>query len=129
MTIIMKIINERYEIVPIVGKTNKNDNTNLATHINEYNEVLEEKFLIEKTENASKLLQIIDEIDESKGNDFQLMKKAFEPLQNEKFVYGLAKNAYQIRKKDLVEITLSPEPVDVFLKWQKQGIFIPRFEN
>ncbi len=105
--------NERYEILPIVGKTNKNDNTKLATHIGEYNEVLEEKFLIEKTENASRLLRIIHEIDESKGNDFQLMKTAFNLLLNEQFVYGLAKNAFKIRKKDLVEITLSPEPVDV----------------
>ena len=104
--------NERYEIVPIIGKSNKNNSSDLTTHIKEYDEGMDDKFLIDKSENTKKLLRLIEEMDETKGDDFQLMKKAFELLQNEKFVYGLERGAYQIRKKDLVEIVLSPEPVD-----------------
>ncbi len=54
-----------------------------------------------------------NEIDENKGSDFQMMKKAFAYLLKEKFVYGLKEGTYRIRKKDLLEITLSPEPFDV----------------
>ena len=115
---------DRYAIVPIVGKTRKNNPLALATHIKEYGEGMDEQFLIGKSENAKKLLHVIDEIDETKGNNFQLMKKAFDYLLNEKFVYGLAEGAYQIRKKDLVEITLSPEPVDAIFEVSKKKGFM-----
>jgi SNF2 family DNA or RNA helicase len=105
--------NEKYEIWPIVGKTSKNNPTLLTTHIKEYNEEMDNKFLIDKSENAKKLLRTIDEIHKNNGNDFRLMKKAFDLLLNEKFVYGLATGEFQIRKKDLLEIVLSPVPVDV----------------
>jgi len=116
--------NERYEIVAIVGKTRKNNPNVLATHFKKYDEGMDEKFLIDKSENAKKLLRIIDELDEDKGSNFQLMKNAFTYLQNENFVYALAENAYQIRKKDLVEITLSPEPVDVVFEVARSKEFL-----
>jgi SNF2 family DNA or RNA helicase len=117
-------LNERYEIVPIVGKTRKNNPSALATHIKEYDEEMDERFIISKSENAEKLLRLIDEIDNSEGNDFQLMKKAFEYLRTEKFVYGLADNAYKIRKKDLIEITLSPEQADAVFEVSQKKEFL-----
>lgn len=104
---------EQYEIVPVTGKAGKNNPSELVTHIKEYDEDMDDVFLIDKSENARKLLRIIDKMEETDGSDFQAMRKAFDLLQNEKFVYGLADDATQIRKKDLVGITLSPEPVDV----------------
>ena len=116
--------NEQYEIVPIVGKPSKSNSAELATNIKEYDDEMDDKFIINKSENAKRLLRIIDEMDETKGNDFQLMKKAFGLLQNEKFVYGLARGAYQIRKKDLVEVTLSPELVDVVFEVSQNKEFL-----
>lgn len=115
---------ERYEIVAIVGKTNKYNPSELSTHFKEYDEGMDDKFLIDKSENAKKLLRIIHELDESKGNDFRLMRKAFDLLLKEKFVFGMAKGAYQIRKKDLVEITLSPQPVDVVFEVSNNKEFL-----
>ena len=116
--------NELYEILPIVGKTRKKDPSTLATHIKEYSEEMDNHFLIDKSENTKKLLHVINEIDNNNSGDFQLMKKAFHYLQNEKFVYGLAEDAYKIRKKDLVEITLSSEPVDVVFEVAKNKEFL-----
>ncbi len=115
---------EQYQIVPIVGKTPKNDPTRMATYIKEYDEEMDERFIIDKSENAVKLLYLIDELDKSLGSNFQLMKKAFHYLRNEKFVYGLATEAYKIRKKDLIDITLSPEPADVVFEVSKQKEFL-----
>ncbi len=115
---------EYYEIIPIVGKTRKNDPSGLATYIKEYDEAMEDQFIINKSENASKLLQLIDEMNEDDDFDFNRMKKAFEYLRKEKYVYGLARNAGQIRKKDLVDITLSPEPFDVVFEVSKNKEFL-----
>jgi SNF2 family DNA or RNA helicase len=116
--------NEQYQIIPIVGKTRKNDPTRLATHLKEYDEEMDDRFIIEKSENAEKLLRLIDEIEDSLGTGFQLMKKAFGYLQNEKFVYGLDDDADKIRKKDLLDITLSPEPADVVFEVSKKKEFL-----
>ncbi|HDR51510.1 MAG TPA: hypothetical protein ENN90_07810, partial [Mariniphaga anaerophila] len=116
--------NERYEIVAIVGKTRKNDPLQLSTHIKEYDEGMDDRFIIDKTDNSKKLLRLIDEIDDNFGSDFQLMKKAFGYLQNEKFVYGLAAGADKIRKKDLMDITLSPEPADIVFEVSKKKEFL-----
>lgn len=116
--------NEQYEIVPIVGKTRKNNSSELATYIKNYEEEMDDQFIIDKSENAKKLLQLIDEINDKAGTDFQLMKKAFSYLQNEKFVYGLAVDARHIRKKDLIEIKLSPNPYDVVFEVSKSGEFL-----
>ena len=40
--------NEQYQIVPIVGKTRKNDPTRLATHIKEYDEEMDDRLLSTK---------------------------------------------------------------------------------
>ncbi len=115
--------NEHYEIVAIVGKTRKNDTSALATHIKEYEDGMDDKFVIQKSENAEKLLKLIDKLDDDRDN-FQLLKNAFELLQNEKFVYGLAKGADKVRKKDLLDITLSPEPVDIVFEVAKTKDFL-----
>ncbi len=52
------------------------------------------------------------------------MKRAFNHLLNEKIVYGMADGAYQIRKKDLLPITLSPEPVDAVFEVSKKSEFL-----
>lgn len=116
--------NERYAIVPIVGKVRKTDSSVLATHIKEYDGVMDHEFIINKSENTSRLLQLIDEMDDHDEYDFNRMKKAFELLRNEKFVYGLAENAHQIRKKDLVDITLSHESFDVVFEVSKNREFL-----
>ncbi len=116
--------NERYEIVPITGKTRKNDSSSLGTHIREYDENLNDTYYIEKSENAKELLRLIKELNKSGNSGFQLMKRAFNHLHNEKIVYGLADGAYQIRKKDLLPITLSPEPVDAVFEVSKKSEFL-----
>jgi hypothetical protein len=116
--------NEQYQIVPIVGKTSKNDPTRLTSHFKEYDEDMDDRFIIDKTDNSKKLLRLIDEIEESFGTDFLLMKKAFGYLQNEKYVYGLDDNADKVRKKDLLDITLSPEPADVVFEVSKKKEFL-----
>ncbi|MDD4109011.1 MAG: SWIM zinc finger domain-containing protein, partial [Prolixibacteraceae bacterium] len=116
--------NERYEIIPIVGKTKKNDLSLLTTHIQEYDDDMDARFFISKSENAKNILQLIEKINDSNGSNFHLMKKAFNYLRNEKFVYGLADNDGQIRKKNIVEITLSPEPVDVLFIVTKNNEFL-----
>jgi hypothetical protein len=116
--------NTLYQIIPIVGKTRKNDPTRLATHIKAYDEEMNDEFIINKSENATKLLRLIDKIEDSFGADFQLMQKAFYSLRNEKFVYGLADNADKIRKKDLQDITLSPEPADAVFEVSKKKEFL-----
>ena len=69
-------------------------------------------------------MRLIDEIENSLGTDFQLMQKAFGYLQNEKFVYGLADSGFKIRKKDLLDITLSPEPADAIFEVSKKKGFL-----
>lgn len=101
-----------YYIIPIVGKTQQKSPTRLATAIKEYQKEMEGKFSIKKSENAAKLLHLIEEIDENNKN-FNLNKQAFDCLLHEKFVYGQRSNAYRIRKTDLNDIILSPDPVDV----------------
>ncbi|MGC9353792.1 MAG: hypothetical protein ACP5D9_08130, partial [Mariniphaga sp.] len=116
--------NERYEIIPITGKTRKNDTSRLATHIKEYDEEMDTRYIIDKSENTKKLLRLIDEMEHSKGGDFHLMKKAFGYLRNEKFVYGLTNDTGKIRKKDLEEIALSPDPADVVFEVSKRKEFL-----
>jgi hypothetical protein len=116
--------NDRYEIIPITGKTAKNNSSVFASHINEYDEETEQQFIVSKSENAVTLLQVLKDINNNKDNNFQLMRKAIDCLLKEKFVFGLASNAYQIRKKDLVEITLSPEPLDVIFEVSKSQEFL-----
>ena len=116
--------NERYAIVPIVGKVRKTNPSVLATHIREYDVAMDHELIINKSKNASRLLQLIDELEEHDDHDFNRMKKAFELLRKEKFVYGLTINARQIRKKDLVEINLSPEPFDVVFEVSKNKEFL-----
>ena len=115
---------DRYEIIPIAGKTAKNNPSAFASHINEYDEETDQQFIISKSENAVTLLQVIKEINNNKDNDFHLMRKAYDCLLKEKFVFGLANNAYQIRKKDLIEITLSPELLDVVFEVSKSEGFL-----
>jgi len=57
--------NTLYQIIPIVGKTRKNDPTRLATHIKAYDEEMNDEFIINKSENATKLLRLIDKIEAS----------------------------------------------------------------
>lgn len=120
----MSYDNEQYEIIPIVGKTNKNDLSLLTTHIQEYDDDMDAGFVINKSENAKSILRLIDKINDTKGSDFHLMKKAFHYLQNEKIVYGLADNDGKIRKKNLVEITIPPEPFDVIFFVTKNKEFL-----
>jgi SNF2 family DNA or RNA helicase len=116
--------NEQYRIIPIVGKPPKNNPSTFASHISEYESGMDDRFIISKSENTEKLLRLIDTINERKGAGFHLMREAFECLLQEKFVFGLKKKAKKIRKKDLVEITLAPEPYDVVFEVSKMEEFL-----
>jgi SNF2 family DNA or RNA helicase len=115
---------EQYRIVPVVGKPPKNNPSVFATHISEYDKGMDAHFMISKSENTEKLLGIIDAINERKDTGFQLFREAFDCLLQEKFVFGLKKNAKKIRKKDLLEITLAPEPYDVVFEVSKIDEFL-----
>ncbi len=114
----------QYNIIPIVGKTGKNNPTVFVSQIERYNIKLDDELIIGKSENAIALLKLIDEIDNSRSANFAKLRKAFDCLLQEKFVFGLAKNAYQIRKKDLIEINLSPDSLDVAFEVSKSEEFL-----
>lgn len=116
--------NQRFDIVPIVGKTAKNNSSVFASHIEKYSKELDNKFIIGKSENAKNLLQLIEASGNRKGKDFHILRMAFDCLLREKLVFGLAKTANQIRKKDLVDIKLSPEPIDVIFEVSKSEGFL-----
>jgi len=115
--------NDHYEIVPIVGKTAKNNPSVFASHIDEYDVETDQQFIVSKCENTVTLLTVIKEMDNNNDNYFHLMKKASDCLLHEKLVFGLAKNASKIRKKNLIEITLSPEQLDVVFELSKNQEF------
>ena len=117
-------VNNQYHIIPVVGKPAKNNASLFASHIEEYEMGTDTQFIVSKSENAEKLLKLVDAIDENRGANFHLLKNAFGYLQNEKYVFGLAKNADRIRKKDIIEITLSPEPFDVIFEVSNNNEFL-----
>lgn len=112
-----------FRIVPICGKTSKKDKTQLRSYIHEWDFRLEKQYLVQKSENAEKLLSLIRQIDEQ-GGDFQLMKQAFAYLLKEKYVYKLAEGAGKIRKTDLQPIELSPRPYDMVYEVRNDGEFL-----
>ena len=117
-------VNNQYHIIPVVGKPAKNNASLFASHIEEYEMGTDTQFIVSKSENAEKLLKLVDAVDENRGANFHLLKNAFGYLQNEKYVFGLAKNADRIRKKDIIEITLSPEPFDVIFEVSNNNEFL-----
>ncbi len=114
----------RFEIIPIVGKPLKNNPSRLATKIKEYEDVIDPGVTINKSENATRILQIIHELDGSNDSRFHMMKSAFNYLQDEKFVYGLAPDADKIGKRYLVDIKLSPEPYDLVFEVSEKETFL-----
>ncbi len=113
-----------FTIVPIIGKSAKNNLSILTSHIKEYIEEMDNQFIINKSENAMKLLRLVKEMNNYGDNDFEKWERAFEYLQKEKFVFGLAKGANKIRKKDLVKITLSSEPADTIFEVSESWEFL-----
>ncbi|MDA3891098.1 MAG: SNF2-related protein [Salinivirgaceae bacterium] len=107
-----------YRIVPIIGKVNK-ANTMFSTHIEEYNSYSDKRFIIVKEKKALKTLDLIRELkkEEDKLKRFQLKQQVFTLLKNEKFIYLL--NSYQLKKKNLQEITISPDFIEVFFEINK----------
>ncbi|MDA3893741.1 MAG: DEAD/DEAH box helicase [Salinivirgaceae bacterium] len=102
-----------YEIIPIVGKTNKAGNI-LNTYINEYSDFL--NLRIQKSEITRNLLDIVAELKEIKENsllDFQINKRAFKLLAKEKYVFGLKENTYSDKKTNIQEIELSALEIDL----------------
>lgn len=101
-----------YKIIPVLGKTNKTG-TLLNSNIEEYEGSAE--FQIHKGDETKKLLDTVNEIDglDSGPIEFQLKKRAFQYLVNEKFVFGLKTNGYNIKKSNLQKIDLSPIHVDI----------------
>lgn len=116
--------NEQFEIIPITGKTAKNNPLAFASHIEDYEKRAESEYIINISENARNLLHLIDELNKSDVIDFQLWRKAFDCLLQEKIVFGLAKNAFEIRKKDLIEIKLSPDPIDIYFEVSEKEGFL-----
>lgn len=116
---------EGYEIVAIVGKTNKSG-TIFSAHIKEYDEFINGIFQVQKSENSKKTLELIKRIDNEDNEEveFQLLKKAFNYLVEEKFVFGLKEDSHEIKKKNLEKITLSPEPVDIVFDVSKNTEFL-----
>jgi SNF2 family DNA or RNA helicase len=112
-----------FNIVPIVGKTQQKNPTRLATAIKEYKKEMEDKYIIEKSENTARLLHLIEKID-GNSKSFNLNRQAFDCLLQEKFVYGQRSNSYNIRKMDLTDVDLSPEPVDVVFEVDSDHEFI-----
>lgn len=114
-----------FEIVAIVGKTNKTG-TIFSSHIKEYDEFMNEAFLVRKNENSKRILELIDRIEDEDNEEleFQLLRKAFDYLLEEKFVFGLKEKSYEIKKKNLEKIILSREPVDVIFDVSKNTEFI-----
>lgn len=113
-----------YEIVPVIGKTPKSNQSSIVSYMKEYDLGMEFQFDISKSGNAINLLSLIDEINRHEQPDFNLVKKAFGYLQNEKYVYGLTGKGFHLRKQDLVEIELSPEPADVVFEVSKNKEFL-----
>lgn len=116
--------NSQYRIIPVVGKSSKNNPSVFVSNISEYDNGMDARFIINKNANTNKLLKLIESINIKKDPDFHLMKEAFECLLQERFVFGLKKNANKIRKKDLVEITLAPEPYDVVFEVSEKEEFL-----
>ncbi|MBI9069661.1 MAG: DEAD/DEAH box helicase [Salinivirgaceae bacterium] len=112
-----------YEIVPIIGKTNKTE-TVLHTNIEAY--VSNSDYQINKSINTKKLLDAVGEISwESDGPiEFQLKKRAFKYLTKESFIYGLKENAYALKKGNLVDIDVSPICLDIIFEIKKDANFI-----
>ncbi len=116
--------NLAYRIIPIVGKPPKNNPSVFTSHIAEYDPGMDGIYIISKSENTERLLGLIDSINERNDTGFQLMREAFDCLLQEKYVFGLKKKARTIRKKDLVEIRLAPEPYDVVFEVSKTEDFL-----
>lgn len=114
-----------FEIVPIIGKTNKSG-TILSTHIKEYETYLEESDLVKKDTNTEKTLQLITQIEKasSEETEFLLLKETFNLLTKEPFVYGANVPAFEIKKKNLVNINLSQEPLDIVFEVEKDQSFL-----
>ena len=112
-----------FTIAPVAGKVRQKDPSGLASYIKEYHKDMESRYIINKSDNAIRLLQLVELIDKNKY-DFQLNQQAFDCLLREKFVYGLRPNAYHIQKNNLVDIAISPEPVDVVFEVSGDNDFL-----
>jgi len=112
-----------YNIVPIIGKTNKGGNL-LISNIEEYEPLSE--FQVYKTEKTKELLDVLNELngDAHSPLAFQLKKRAFKYLVAEKFVFGLKENTYSVKKTNLDNIVLSPIDLDIVFEISNSTDFI-----
>ena len=99
---------EEYHLVPIIGKSTKNGSA-ITSNLEVYDSAEEDQFHINKTKNSTEILNILEEIEHSDSTTkkFELFKKAFEALANEKFVYTLFHPHNGIRKNNLEPATIS----------------------
>lgn len=113
-----------FEIVPIIGKTNKSG-SKLSTHIKIYDDYLEELNLIKTNPNTDKLLELISQIESTNNeeNEFHMLKEAFNLLLKEAFVFGLNELSFEIKKKNLVDVKLSQESLDLVFVVEKTESF------
>jgi hypothetical protein len=92
-----------YEIIPIIGKTNKGGSV-LNGNIEEY--ALANDYQINKSENSKELLHLLSELKGDSGSPlaFQLKKRAFSYLANEKYIFGLKPHTFNIKKSNLQSV-------------------------
>ncbi len=114
-----------FEIVPIIGKTNKLGNS-LSTHIKEYLPELIESNLIKKDDNAEKALELLSQIENTKSEEteFLILKEVYNLLIEHAFVYGSDVPSFEVKKKHLSNIILSPEPLDIVFEVMKEQSFL-----
>lgn len=101
-------------IVPITGKLNK-QKTLMATHFKEYYGA-DSDYSINVSENANKILSIIDQLEDSFEEDDEtlaLHSLAMKALIKEKFVFRHTKPGERLRKSELEPINISSELFDI----------------
>ncbi|NPD45698.1 MULTISPECIES: DEAD/DEAH box helicase [unclassified Lentimicrobium] len=114
-----------FEIVPIIGKTNK-QGTILSTHIKEYLPELSETNLIKKDAKAEKILGILNQYENTNNEEtkFLLLKETYNLLIGQTFVYGSDTPSFEVKKKHLIDINLSQEPLDIKFEVEKEQSFL-----
>jgi len=106
--------NHMLGIFAIKGKTNK-DGTRMASHIGSIDD-LQISENLSLSENQKKLNENINLLDFDKTNNqstLEVWKEVFKLLVNEQFVFFSDTNQYQIRKKDLQDVKIGDNLIDI----------------
>ncbi len=120
------------EIFPIIGKTNKKEDV-LHSKIELYHSEINNKYLIEFTENQKSIMDLNHDIDYfEKDNDelvdkdlFKYVINSFKLLSKEKFVFLRENDAtLRIVKKDLQKVRISENTATLLYKVEQDEKFI-----